>query len=187
MRVSRARTTRSSRWPTACGAPIVHALRGKEFIEYDNPFDVGMTGLLGFASGYRAMEAADALLMLGSDFPYEQFYPEAPRRSRSTSAASSSASGIPLDLGLVGDVGATAAALLPRLAEKERRDHLDDATAHYRKTRAKLDDLASADQGGTPDPPAVPRPTARPSRPRMTRSSPPTSARPSSGPPATCR
>ncbi len=60
----------------ALGAPIVHALRGKEFIEYDNPFDVGMTGLLGFASGYRAMEAADTLLVLGSDFPYEQFYPE---------------------------------------------------------------------------------------------------------------
>ncbi len=48
----------------------------KEFIEYDNPFDVGMTGLLGFASGFRAMEAADALLVLGSDFPYEQFYPD---------------------------------------------------------------------------------------------------------------
>ena len=56
-------------------APIVHALRGKEFIEYDNPFDVGMTGLLGFASGYKAIKEADALLMLGTDFPYQQFYP----------------------------------------------------------------------------------------------------------------
>ena len=59
-----------------CNAPIVHALRGKEFIEYDNPFDVGMTGLLGFASGYKAIKEADTLLMLGTDFPYQQFYPD---------------------------------------------------------------------------------------------------------------
>ena len=50
-------------------------MRGKEFIEYDNPFDVGMTGLLGFSSGYHAMMNCDALLMLGTDFPYRQFYP----------------------------------------------------------------------------------------------------------------
>jgi pyruvate dehydrogenase (quinone) len=57
-------------------APIVHALRGKEFIEHDNPYDVGMTGLLDFASGYKAIKEADALLMLGTDFPYQQFYPD---------------------------------------------------------------------------------------------------------------
>src|ERR1700724_1388067 len=57
-------------------APIVHALRGKEFIEYDNPYDVGMTGLLGFASGYQSMMNCEALLVLGSDFPYQQFYPK---------------------------------------------------------------------------------------------------------------
>jgi pyruvate dehydrogenase (quinone) len=57
-------------------APIVHALRGKEFIEHDHPFGVGMTGLLGFSSGYRAMTGCDTLLMLGTDFPYQQFYPE---------------------------------------------------------------------------------------------------------------
>src|SRR5271154_2183656 len=57
-------------------APIVHTLRGKEYIEYDNPYDVGMTGLLGFSSGYYAIMDCDALLMLGTDFPYQQFYPE---------------------------------------------------------------------------------------------------------------
>ena len=63
-------------------APIVHALRGKEHVEYDNPYDVGMTGLIGFASGYVAMKACDTLLMLGTDFPYRQFYPETcPRRA----------------------------------------------------------------------------------------------------------
>jgi pyruvate dehydrogenase (quinone) len=132
------------------GAPIVHALRGKEFIEYDNPFDVGMTGLLGFASGYRAMEAADTLLVLGSDFPYEQFYPEHATTIQVDIRGSQLGKRHPLDLGLVGDVRATAEALLPRLAEKSDRDHLDDSTAHYRKTRAKLDDLATPTKAGRP-------------------------------------
>lgn len=57
-------------------APIVSALRGKEFIEYDNPYDVGLTGLLGFSSGYHAIMGSDVFLMLGTDFPYRQFYPE---------------------------------------------------------------------------------------------------------------
>src|SRR4030081_747173 len=56
-------------------APVVHAMRGKEHIEWDNPFDVGMTGLIGFSSGYYAMLDCDVLLMLGTDFPYRQFYP----------------------------------------------------------------------------------------------------------------
>src|SRR6266481_5243246 len=60
----------------ALKAPIVHALRGKEHVEWENPYDVGMTGLIGFASGYQAMEACDALLMLGTDFPYRQFFPK---------------------------------------------------------------------------------------------------------------
>ena len=59
----------------ALKSPIVHALGGKEFVEYDNPYDVGMTGLIGFASGYEAMMNADTVLMLGTDFPYRQFYP----------------------------------------------------------------------------------------------------------------
>jgi pyruvate dehydrogenase (quinone) len=54
-------------------APIIHALRGKEHVEYDNPYDVGMTGFVGFSSGYAAMKQCDALLMLGTDFPYRQF------------------------------------------------------------------------------------------------------------------
>ena len=54
---------------------MVHALRGKEHVEWDNPYDVGMTGLIGFSSGYYAMLDCDMLLMLGTDFPYRQFYP----------------------------------------------------------------------------------------------------------------
>ena len=63
-------------------SPIVHALGGKEHVEYDNPYDVGMTGFIGFASGYEAMHACDVLLMLGTDFPYKQFLPDRLRRSR---------------------------------------------------------------------------------------------------------
>jgi thiamine pyrophosphate-dependent acetolactate synthase large subunit-like protein len=56
------------------GAPVVHALRGKQYVEHDNPFDVGMTGLIGFSSGYHAMMSCDTLLMLGTSFPYRAFF-----------------------------------------------------------------------------------------------------------------
>lgn len=131
-------------------APIVHALRGKEHIEYDNPFDVGMTGLLGFASGYRAMDKADAVLMLGTDFPYPQFYPDHATTIQVDIRGSQLGRRHPLDLGLVGDVGATAAALLPRVNADRDPSHLDDARDHYRRTRAKLDELAVARRGSEP-------------------------------------
>ncbi|MCD2115652.1 MULTISPECIES: ubiquinone-dependent pyruvate dehydrogenase [Rhodococcus] len=131
-------------------APIVHALRGKEHIEYDNPFDVGMTGLLGFASGYRAMDASDAVLMLGTDFPYPQFYPDHAKTIQVDIRGSQLGRRHPLDLGLVGDVGATAAALVPRLNEGRDRSHLDDAREHYLRTRAKLDELAVPRRGSEP-------------------------------------
>ncbi|WP_336991529.1 ubiquinone-dependent pyruvate dehydrogenase [Leucobacter sp. VD1] len=124
-------------------APIVHALRGKEHIEFDNPFDVGMTGLLGFASGYRAMEAADTILMLGTDFPYQQFYPAGATKIQVDVRGEQLGRRAPLDLGIVGDVRETAASLLPLLQRKQRRSHLDDALEHYRKTRKKLDELAT--------------------------------------------
>ncbi|TIC79988.1 ubiquinone-dependent pyruvate dehydrogenase [Nocardioides sp. GY 10127] len=132
----------------ALGAPIVHALRGKEHIEYDNPFDVGMTGLLGFASGYKAMEEADTLLMLGTDFPYTQFYPEKATKIQVDVRGENLGRRAPLDLGLVGDVGETARALLPLLTRKTQRKHLEDALAHYRKTRGKLDELAAPTKAG---------------------------------------
>ena len=131
-------------------APIVHTLRGKDRIEFDNPFDVGMTGLLGFASGYRAMEAADTLLMLGTDFPYQQFYPRRAKVVQVDLRGDQLGRRVPLDLGLVGDVGETARALLPLLDEQKKRRHLDDALAHYANTRARLDDLATESRGRRP-------------------------------------
>ena len=109
-----------------------------------------MTGLLGFASGFRAMEAAEVLLILGSDFPYTQFYPENATTIQVDIRGSQLGRRHPLDLGLVGDAKATIDALLPRRAEKSDRSHLDDAVAHYRKTRAKLDELAVPARGKAP-------------------------------------
>ncbi|WP_077489332.1 ubiquinone-dependent pyruvate dehydrogenase [Sinomonas mesophila] len=134
----------------ALGAPIVHALRGKEHLEYDNPFDVGMTGLLGFSSGYRAMEACDALLMLGTDYPYRQFYPEKAKIVQVDVRGEQLGRRVSLDLGLVGDVRTTAAALLPLVERKRRRSHLESAVKHYAKARAKLDDLATPTTAGEP-------------------------------------
>lgn len=123
-------------------APIVHALRGKEYIEYDNPYDVGMTGLLGFASGYRAMEDADVVLMLGTDFPYQQFFPAKAKHVQVDIRGSQLGRRHPVDIGLVGTVKDTALALIPLLTGSHPTKHLEDSLKHYRKTREKLDDLA---------------------------------------------
>ncbi len=132
------------------GAPIVHALRGKEFIEHDNPFDVGMTGLLGFASGYKAIKEADALLMLGTDFPYQQFYPDNAKVVQVDIRGRNLGRRTPIDLGLVGTVKDTLAALQPLLRQKVQRDHLDRSLRHYRKTRKTLDELAVNDRDRSP-------------------------------------
>ncbi len=131
-------------------APIVHALGGKEHVEWDNPYDVGMTGLIGFASGYRAMRACDTLLMLGTDFPYRQFYPDHARVAQVDLRPENIGRRVRLDLGVTGDVKATIAALLPRLAERQDRKHLDAALADYAKAREGLDELAEGSPGHPP-------------------------------------
>jgi pyruvate dehydrogenase (quinone) len=134
----------------ALKAPIVHALRGKEYIEYDNPFDVGMTGLLGFSSGYYAIMDCDVLLMLGTDFPYQQFYPEKAAIAQVDLRPENLGRRTRLSLGLIGDVRETLAALGPLLKPKEDRSHLDKALRHYAANRAGLDDLASGTPGRKP-------------------------------------
>jgi len=131
-------------------APIVHAMRGKEFIEYENPFDVGMTGLLGFSSGYHAMMNCDALLMLGTDFPYQQFYPRNARILQVDIREEQLGRRSHLDLGVVGDVGETITALLPRVAQKTDSGYLDACLNHYREARKGLDDLATGRPGQRP-------------------------------------
>jgi pyruvate dehydrogenase (quinone) len=133
-------------------APMVHALRGKEHVEWENPYDVGMTGLIGFASGYYAMLDCDVLLMLGTDFPYRQFYPQgsAVRIAQVDIRAEQIGRRAAVDLGLVGDVRPTLQALLPLLAENRDRRHLEKATEHYRKSRKSLDELAAGKSGKRP-------------------------------------
>ena len=128
-------------------APMVHALRGKEHVEWENPYDVGMTGLIGFSSGYYAMRDCDVLLMLGTDFPYRQFYPEGVRIAQVDIRAENIGRRAAVDLGIVGDVKATLAALLPLLKEKRDGSHLAKAQQHYAKARKELDELAAGTPG----------------------------------------
>jgi len=131
-------------------APIVHAMRGKEFVEYDNPYDVGMTGLLGFSSGYHAMMNCDTLLMLGTDFPYQQFYPKDARVLQVDLREEQLGRRSHVDLGVIGGVKETLRALLPAVKEKSVRAHLDAALAHYREARKDLDALAVGKPGQLP-------------------------------------
>ena len=133
-------------------SPMVHALRGKEHVEWANPYDVGMTGLIGFASGYYAMFDCDVLLMLGTDFPYRQFYPQGgkARIAQIDLRAEQIGRRAPVDLGVVGDVKATLQALLPLLDAKPDDEHLKLAQAHYAKVRRELDELAVGKPGKRP-------------------------------------
>src|SRR5213593_4001138 len=128
-------------------APIVHTLRGKEFIEYDNPFDAGMTALLGFSSGYHAMMACDVLLIVGADFPYQQFFPKEAMIVQIDARGEQLGRRTKVDLGLVGDAKTTLRALLPRLAAHEDGRHLQAAREHYARGRKALDELATAGSG----------------------------------------
>jgi pyruvate dehydrogenase (quinone) len=133
-------------------APIVHAFRGKEHVEWDNPFDVGMTGLIGFSSGYYAILDCDILLMLGTDFPYRRFYPRGTgvRIAQVDVRSEQIGRRAPVDLGVVGDVRATIESVLNLITEKRDRTHLDHATEHYRKARKDLDGLAVSKPGRKP-------------------------------------
>jgi pyruvate dehydrogenase (quinone) len=133
-------------------APIVHTLRGKEHVEYDNPFDVGVTGLLGFESGYRAMESCDALLVLGADFPYRDFYPKGVPVVQVDVRGEQIGRRLPVEYPLVGTVKDTLPALFGRLNAKDasEHNHLGRMRKHYVRTRRELDKLANADRDRTP-------------------------------------
>ena len=131
-------------------SPIVHALGGKEHVEYDNPYDVGMTGLIGFSSGYAAMMSCDTLLLLGTDFPYRQFFPEHAKTAQVDIRPENLGRRCKLDLGLVGQIGPTIEALLPKLKAKSDGAHLDTSLKHYANARKGLDDLAVGKPGRKP-------------------------------------
>jgi pyruvate dehydrogenase (quinone) len=128
-------------------APIVHAMRGKEFVEYDNPYDVGMTGLLGFSSGYRAMMTCDLLLMIGTDFPYQQFYPKDATIVQIDIRGEQLGRRTKVDYGFVGDTKTTLSVLLPKLQQNKEKKHLKASLEDYQKARKGLEELAT-DGGG---------------------------------------
>lgn len=128
-------------------SPIVHTFRAKEVLEFDNPYDVGMTGLIGFASGYYAMEACDTLLLLGTSFPYRQFYPSHARVIQIDLKGEQLGKRCSIELGVIGDVKATIKALLPHLEKHKDETHLQKAVEHYKKARKGLDDLATGTSG----------------------------------------
>ena len=134
----------------ALKSPIVHALRGKEYVEFDNPYDFGLTGLIGFSSGYHAMEECDVLLMLGTDFPYRQFFPKHAKVIQIDLRGNQIGRRTKIDLGLVGSIKETLIALLPLLTTKTDRAHLDAKAKDYKKVREGLNELAGPDENKTP-------------------------------------
>ncbi|MCF6402851.1 ubiquinone-dependent pyruvate dehydrogenase [Chitinophaga filiformis] len=131
-------------------SPMVHALRGKEHVEYDNPFDVGMTGLIGFSSGYHAMENSDLVIMLGTDFPYKDWFPSRAQIAQIDIRAERLGRRCNIALGLVGDVKETLHCLLPLVKRKTDRSYLDKCVEHYRNSRASLESHATGKADKTP-------------------------------------
>ena len=129
-------------------APVVHAFRGKEWVEWDNPYDVGMTGLLGYTSGYRAIEQCDTLIMLGTDFPYRPFYPENAKVIQVDRDPSALGRRVPLTQGIIGTVKDTLNELLPLVGQRENTEFIDTIRKEYTKFRENLDGYAAAEPDG---------------------------------------
>ncbi|MFD7078844.1 thiamine pyrophosphate-dependent enzyme [Streptomyces sp. NPDC059918] len=112
-------------------APMVLTLKAKEGFEGDNPYQVGQTGLIGNPAAAHALDSGDALLMLGTDFPYRDWYPTGRKVVQVDTRAEHLGRRVPVDVGLAGDVGATLRALLPLLEQASDRTHLDGARDRF--------------------------------------------------------
>lgn len=128
-------------------SPVVHALRGKEHVEYNNPYDVGMTGLIGIAAGNRAVQESDLLLMLGTDFPYKEWYPSGAKIVQVDIRPERLGRRCKLDLGLVGDIKETINALLPLVEQKTDGSFLKKCQARYKENKKNLDAKAKGEKG----------------------------------------
>lgn len=120
-------------------APIAHTSRAKDFVEYDNPFNMGMTGMLGIESGFHMMTECDTLLLLGADFAWAQFYPQKATLIQVDRDGSHLGRRHPVDLGVVGDVIPTLEALLPLLEVREERSFLDECLEHRERSLRTLE------------------------------------------------
>ncbi|AVH94850.1 MULTISPECIES: pyruvate dehydrogenase [Streptomyces] len=106
-------------------APVGHALRGKEWIQYSNPYDVGMSGLLGYGAAYEATHECDLLILLGTDFPYNAFLPDDVKIVQVDVRAEHLGRRSRLDLAVWGDVRETLRCVIPRVRAKKDRRFLD--------------------------------------------------------------
>ena len=130
-------------------APFAHTSRAKDFVEYDNPNNVGMTGVFGIDSGYHAVAECDTLLLLGCDFAWRQFYPSHARIVQIDIDATHLGRRHPIEIGAVGDIRSTVAALLPRLTQRSERAFLDDCLERHTTTLAHLNQRATPGDGKT--------------------------------------
>ncbi|MEJ8570927.1 thiamine pyrophosphate-dependent enzyme [Microbaculum marinum] len=121
-------------------APVAHTSRAKEFLEYDNPFDVSMTGIIGIKSGFEAVENCDLLLCLGTNFAWTQFYPKDARIVQIDNDPTHIGRRVPVALGLVGNVKDTIAALLPKLEERSDDSFLQKCLKEHQSSLKELDD-----------------------------------------------
>jgi pyruvate dehydrogenase (quinone) len=119
-------------------APVAHSYRGKPFIEYDNPYDVGMTGMIGFGMAYEAIHECDLLLLLGTDFPYDKFLPTKCKIAQIDIRVERLGRRSKLDLGIWGDVGETLQALMPMLEGKQSRDYLQTTLSKHKDKMSKM-------------------------------------------------
>ena len=117
-------------------APMAHTSRGKDFVEYDNPYNVGMTGMIGEAAGYHAILNCDTLLLLGANFAWPQFYPEGATIIQIDADPTHIGKRHPVAIGAVGDIKTTLAALLPRLKQHADNPFLDTYVERHRKDTA---------------------------------------------------
>jgi pyruvate dehydrogenase (quinone) len=134
----------------ALNAPVGHSLGGKEWIQYDNPYDVGMSGLLGYGACYQAMQSADRIVLLGTDFPYDDFLPQA-RTVQVDIDVTRLGRRTPLDLAVHGDVAATIEAVLPLLRPRSNRSYLDRMLReHERRLQRVVDAYTTNIEDRTP-------------------------------------
>jgi pyruvate dehydrogenase (quinone) len=128
-------------------APMAHTSRGKDFLEYDNPYNVGMTGMIGGPAGYHAILDCDVLLLLGADFAWTQFYPNGATILQIDADPTHIGRRHPVTIGAVGDIRTTLEALLPRLKQHEDNAFL---TAHVERHRKDVE-AANAETVSGPD------------------------------------
>jgi pyruvate dehydrogenase (quinone) len=119
-------------------SPVAHSYRGKPFVEYDNPYDVGMTGMIGFGMAYEAIHECDLLVLIGTDFPYDKFLPTKTKIAQIDIRVERLGRRSRLDLGIWGDVRETLQALLPLLDTKQNREYLDTTLRKHKEKLRKM-------------------------------------------------